>query len=68
MTSPLSRISTGSFFSGVMRSIVVIGLPGRDRRRHQLDLVDQPELDRGDAHLARERRGRGEGEFHGGAP
>jgi hypothetical protein len=46
--------------------IVVIGLAGRDAGRHQLDLVDEAELDRGDADLARERRGRREGEFHDG--
>src|SRR5262249_34406256 len=30
----------------------------------ELDLVDQPEFDRGDAHLAGKGRGGGEGEFH----
>ena len=57
MTSPLSRISAGSFFSGVMLRIFLVGLARRDRGRHELDLVDQAELDRGDAHLAGKRRG-----------
>ena len=64
MTSPLSRISTGSFFSGVMLRIFVIGLARHDGGRHEFDLVDQAEFDRGDAHLAGEWRGGGEGEFH----
>src|SRR5205085_3987455 len=41
------------------------GRTGRDGLGDELDLVDQPELDGGDAHLAGKRRGGGEGEFHG---
>ena len=64
MTSPLSRISTGSFFSGVMREYSSLAWPGATVGGHEFDLVDQPGLDRGDANLAGERRGGGEGEFH----
>ena len=64
MTSPLSRISAGSFFSGCDLRIFVVGLAGHHGRRHEFDFVDQPELDRGNAHLAGEGRGGGEGEFH----
>src|SRR5450631_979439 len=51
-------------FQGRDLRILVIGLSRRDGGREELDTVDQAELDRRDAHLARERRGRGEGEFH----
>src|SRR3954451_1033907 len=48
--------------------IVLVGRARRDGCRRELDLVDQPKLDRGDAHLAGEGRGGGEGELHGEYP
>ena len=44
--------------------VFVVWLTRYDGRRNELDLVDQPKLDRGDANLAGERRGRREGKFH----
>src|SRR5205807_2884629 len=44
--------------------IVLVGLPRCNGRGREFDLVDQPELDRGNAHLAGKGRGGGEGEFH----
>jgi hypothetical protein len=41
MTSPLSVISTGSFFSGVIAEYSSLACPGATRAG-QLDLVDQP--------------------------
>src|SRR4029077_17109122 len=45
--------------------VFVVRLARDDGRRNEFDLVDQPELDRGDANLAGKRRGGREGEFHG---
>src|ERR1700730_9937888 len=53
------------FFQGRDLRVRVIGLARRDRGRDELDVVDQAEFDRGNAHLAGEWRGGGEGEFHG---
>jgi hypothetical protein len=46
--------------------IFLVGLTRRDGCGGELDLVDQAGLDRSDADFSRERRGGGEGEFHGG--
>jgi hypothetical protein len=44
--------------------IILVGRARRDGGRNELDLVDQSKLDRRDAHLAGERRGGRESEFH----
>ena len=62
--SPLSRISAGSFFSGLIFDIFIVGLARHHGRRHEFDLVDQPKLDRGNADLAGKGRGGREDEFH----
>ena len=64
MTSPLSRISAGSFFSGVIFEYSSLAWPGATVAGMNSILSIRPSLDRGDAHLAGEGRGGGEGEFH----
>src|SRR6266566_2121710 len=44
--------------------IFIVGLARHDGGRNEFYSVDQPKLDRGDAHLAGKGRGGGECEFH----